>query len=303
MVTPGSTRKVWWKCAHGHSYSTSPSCRKRGDGCPVCAGKQVIPGVNDLKSQRPVLMQHWHWQKNHDINPATLYQRSTKHVWWICDCGKEFRASVARATGKCSSCTLMRVHNGINDIATVKPEFLESWDYQRNYPLTPDHIAANSVQKVWWKCACGAEFQKAPAKHNGKCPVCNQYHVVSGINDIATTHPHLLETWAFKENAVQPTQVSANSRYIAAWKCPHGHVHYKSIMQYLRSPNCKLCAMEQNRKYHKKRACMVRRKDGTTVCYDSIKEASTAEGYCVSTISRYCNNQRVAKNNEQWSWL
>ena len=41
MVTPGSHKRVWWKCAEGHVQKTAIYSRtgKQKCGCPVCAGK------------------------------------------------------------------------------------------------------------------------------------------------------------------------------------------------------------------------------------------------------------------------
>ena len=39
---------------------------------------------------------------------------------------------------------------GVNDLATVRPDLAAEWDYEANYPLTPQNVAANSGQKVYW---------------------------------------------------------------------------------------------------------------------------------------------------------
>ena len=41
MVTPGSHKRVWWKCHEGHVWKTAIYSRtgKQKCGCPVCAGK------------------------------------------------------------------------------------------------------------------------------------------------------------------------------------------------------------------------------------------------------------------------
>lgn len=35
-ITPGSNKKVYWKCKYGHSWEATPNSRKRGIGCPYC---------------------------------------------------------------------------------------------------------------------------------------------------------------------------------------------------------------------------------------------------------------------------
>ena len=33
-VTPGSDRKVWWRCSQGHEWESTIGSRTRGTGCP-----------------------------------------------------------------------------------------------------------------------------------------------------------------------------------------------------------------------------------------------------------------------------
>ena len=42
-VTYGSHQKVWWRCPQGHSYRSKVRILARGTGCPVCAGRVVLP--------------------------------------------------------------------------------------------------------------------------------------------------------------------------------------------------------------------------------------------------------------------
>jgi len=52
-TTLGSGKKVWWKCSRGHEWIADVNSRKKGNGCPVCAGKRVLIGYNDLASTHP----------------------------------------------------------------------------------------------------------------------------------------------------------------------------------------------------------------------------------------------------------
>lgn len=38
-VTPGSNKRVWWKCSNGHSWRSDVAGRVSGRGCPYCVGK------------------------------------------------------------------------------------------------------------------------------------------------------------------------------------------------------------------------------------------------------------------------
>lgn len=47
--------KVRWICRKDprHVWDAKVTDRRSGQGCAVCAGKKVIPGVSDLESQFP----------------------------------------------------------------------------------------------------------------------------------------------------------------------------------------------------------------------------------------------------------
>ena len=106
-----------------------------------------------------------------------------------------------------------------NSLATVHPELIVEWS-DRNLPLTPDSITFGSNKKVWWKGACGHEWETSvKARSNGeKCPICSGARVVTGINDLSTLKPELASEWSDK-NEKKPTEVMAFANSKAWWKC------------------------------------------------------------------------------------
>ena len=63
-LTYGSSKKVSWICSKGHKWVTSIYHRtSRGSNCPYCSNKKILPGYNDLQSQRPDLMCEWNYEK------------------------------------------------------------------------------------------------------------------------------------------------------------------------------------------------------------------------------------------------
>jgi hypothetical protein len=54
-VTVSSDKKVDWKCEFGHRWSAAIASRSSGRGCPVCVGKTVLKGFNDLATTNPEL--------------------------------------------------------------------------------------------------------------------------------------------------------------------------------------------------------------------------------------------------------
>ena len=110
-----------------------------------------------------------------------------------------------------------------NLLSEVHPELVAEWS-DKNLPLTPDRITYGSNKVVWWKGACGHEWQTSvKARSNGEnCPICSGARVVTGINDLSTLKPELASEWSEK-NEIKPTEVSIGSHKKVLWKCNLGH--------------------------------------------------------------------------------
>lgn len=82
-----SAKKFWWQCEKDsrHEFQSTVANRLRR-GCPVCAGQQVVPGVNDLATVRPEIASEWHETKNDGLSP-TMFTESSRRtkIWWQCD--------------------------------------------------------------------------------------------------------------------------------------------------------------------------------------------------------------------------
>ena len=110
-----------------------------------------------------------------------------------------------------------------NSLTEVHPELVSEWS-EKNLPLTPDDITFGSNKKVWWKGACGHEWETSiKARSNEeKCPICSGARVIAGINDLATLEPLLVKQWSEK-NKIKPTEVSIGSHKKVIWRCEKGH--------------------------------------------------------------------------------
>jgi len=123
-VTAGSGRKAWWRCDRGHAWEAAVRNRASGSGCTVCTGKQVLAGINDLATVRPDLAAQWHPDRNGELAPQDVTVGSNRKVWWRCDRGHAWKATVARRAGGrgCPVCAGKQVLAGFNDLATVRPD-------------------------------------------------------------------------------------------------------------------------------------------------------------------------------------
>lgn len=89
-VSLGSRYYAWWMCKEGHEWQAKIPGRVRGAGCPVCANKQVVPGVNDLATTEPELAAQWHPSKNGSLTPQQVSRGTCSPVWWQCEKGHEW---------------------------------------------------------------------------------------------------------------------------------------------------------------------------------------------------------------------
>jgi len=106
-VSAYSNKKVWWLCEKGHEWQAVINSRRNGVGCPFCAGKQAIEGINDLATINPNLALQWHTSKNGQLSPQNVKASSNRVVWWICEKGHEWKASIgSRNAGRgCPNCS------------------------------------------------------------------------------------------------------------------------------------------------------------------------------------------------------
>ncbi len=103
----GSSKKAHWVCSKRHKWVTSINHRTvRGTNCPYCSNKKILAGYNDLKSQRPDLMEEWDYEKN-SIDPEKVAVLSPKKAYWICSRGHRYEKAIYnRAKGiGCPICT------------------------------------------------------------------------------------------------------------------------------------------------------------------------------------------------------
>jgi len=110
--TCGSGKKVWWKCNKGHEWQAQIKSRNVGIGCPYCSGKKAIKGYNDLAKINPKLASEWNYEKNGFLKPEAFMPNSMKKVWWKCNKGHEWEATIVnRNKGRgCPYCYRLNKH-------------------------------------------------------------------------------------------------------------------------------------------------------------------------------------------------
>jgi DNA-directed RNA polymerase subunit RPC12/RpoP len=200
-------------------------------------------------SDNAQLMAEWNFEKNksYGSNPATLTCGSGKIVWWKCEHGHEWQATIAnKSKGHgCPYCAGQKVIRGYNDLQTINPKLSKEWNYCKNNGLTPENVMANSIKKVWWKCNNGHEWQTKVANRNrgNGCPYCCGRYAIKGKSDLNTINPILSEEWNYDKNGeLKPDNVTSNSNIKVWWKCAHGHEWKAAIKNRNQGRNCPYCS-------------------------------------------------------------
>lgn len=249
----GSHRKVAWRCELNHRWIAPVKTRAlQHSGCPICSGRQVLVGFNDLKTLNPeIASQAFGW----DAQSVTI--ASSKELEWKCSNNHIWRADVASRTvgGRngtgygCPYCSGKRVEPGFNDLSSKFPKIAldaDGWD--------PSQITSGSKKRLRWKCSLGHTWLAAVSDRTGSnssgCPFCTNQKVLPGFNDLATSNPQLAKELVSDD----PTQLIAGTNKKVRWQCKEGHqwlasVHSRSYSKAGRGcPTCAVTGYDPNQK-------------------------------------------------------
>lgn len=247
FVTAGSGKKAWWICNKGHEWEAPIYNRTSGRGCPYCSGNKVC-GDNSLQALYPDLAKQWHPNKNGKLTPNDVTSGTRKKVWWICEKGHEWEATIAsRKDGNgCPFCSNQRVC-AENSLQTLNPSLAKQWHPIKNGSLTPNDVTAGSNKKVWWICEKGHEWNvsvNSRNRTNSRCPYCTGRNAHE-LNRLQALNPELSKQWhPTKNGELTPKDVTAGSGKKVWWICEKGHNCAASIANRSKGRGCPVCDKE-----------------------------------------------------------
>lgn len=101
-----------------------------------------------LVSDYPELVRQWS-EKNGLLKPEKVTMGSNRKVWWVCEKGHEWQATVrSRVSGAgCPICSGREPWKGHDDLATTHPQLVKQWHPYKNGRLTPEKVKAGSHKK------------------------------------------------------------------------------------------------------------------------------------------------------------
>ena len=246
-VTAKSNRYIWWSCSGGHEWQSKVYHRTDGRGCPYCAGLKVIPNQNDLATLFPILVDEWHKSKNGNLQPSDVTSKSHIKVWWMCNKGHEYEASVQmRTRGEgCPVCAGRIIIPGENDLETYSKEIAQEWHPSKNNDKRPSDYAPHSNAYAWWKCSKGHEWKtQINNRTNGRgCPFCNQNRLIPEKTSLSAINPLLASQWHPTKNGSRtPENTSAFCNDKLWWLCNDKHEWVATVASRSYGNGCPYCS-------------------------------------------------------------
>lgn len=246
-ITDSSGKKIWWQCSKKHEWLSAPNSRNQKAACPVCSGRHLQAGVNDLATFQPNLATLWHKTRNGDLKPSSYRAGSSNVVWWQGECGHEWKRAIQNMVTNptCPQCYGNKVNPGKSDLATTNPELAAEWHPTKNGEQTPADYQAGNGYKAWWQCAEKHEWQASIySRKTRNCPVCAGQKIVAGFNDLATTHPKIASEWHPTKNGdLTPKDISKGGTTVIWWKCEKEHEwKIKAFPRTKRGNGCGKCS-------------------------------------------------------------
>ena len=133
-----------------------------------------------------------------------------------------------------------------NSIGIKIPQLVKEWHPTKNGLVTPYMLPCGTQKKVWWMCAKGHEWQssvysRTSRSHSG-CPVCSNKKIITGINDLTTIAPEILEFWDYEKNSILPSECYLWRNKKFWWKCDEGHTWEDTPYAVRKNQNpCPIC--------------------------------------------------------------
>lgn len=233
-----------------------PDIDMKKDELSIRAYYMNVLKENSVASVFPELIEEWDVDKNEGITPDIYSAGNNKKVWWKCENGHSWKASInTRGVRKlgCPYCAGQRVIAGENDFELWcqknNVKLLEEWDYEKNV-VKPNEIPRTYKEKMHWKCLRGHEWEATVYNRvNGTgCPICNtgnnvKRNKVSLVEWCVENNSNLCDEWNYEKNGeITPQSVTYGSHAKVWWKCSKGHEWEAQVKSRTYNHGCPFCS-------------------------------------------------------------
>ncbi len=209
--------------------------------------KRAIVGRTDLATVNPKLAAEFDKDKNIGISVVNLLPGSGQKVWWLCERGHSWEASVnSRSQGSgCPTCSKIKAIVGKTDLLTVNPNLAMEFDPIKNVGIRVIDLTAGSDKDVWWLCKNGHSWKSRVCLRSKGCgcPYCSRHKVLKGENDLQTANPALAEEFDTERNiGISPSDLLSGSDKKVWWRCKKGHRWQAKVFERSAGKGCPYCS-------------------------------------------------------------
>lgn len=239
-----ATKKYWWNCrkCHGVYQCSIPIRLENINTCPYCTKEKILKGFNSFEDLHPNLAKMWSSKNKLKTDEFIPNIKLRGYFKWNCyKCQLEFEArlfeildlskskELPQLNPACPYCTKKLPNPKTESLDVVKPFLIKEWKsklYGKICEVFPD-----SKRTVYWKCrVCQLNFRAKICDrsiNDSCCKNCNGYNIIPGVNDISTTHPHIIKEWDFLNNILLAKINTVGKRNIIKvwWICQENPNH------------------------------------------------------------------------------
>ena len=229
-VTAVLTNSYSWICHRQHTFTKLLKTMVKDQICRYCYS---------IRETHPELLSEWDFNKNYGIEPLEISQGSNKSIWWKCEHGHSWNASLVNRLQDNKRC------NVCLSLGFRFPSLLKEWNFEKNTDIDPMIIHAGSKTKVWWKCLLDHHWEGSIENRTGVkksiCPICARKNAaektrlikLSKSGNLEDKFPVVASKWNYDLNKdLTPKKISSNSHIPVWWTCGCGNI-YKRTPNYL----------------------------------------------------------------------
>lgn len=238
-----SRDKYYFICEEGHSFMRDPNHMRRSintttKGCPVCHGKRVVKGVNDLATLRPDLVDEFDKFFNPDLNLDEVTMHSNRLVSVACKgCGNMFETTIYNWVNGlvcfCEDCRKRQYSKAEKELSST----IKSWginvveesnilgDYSLDIYIPSKSIAVEYNGLYWHSDA----VRKDSNYHYKKYKLCEE----RGIQLIYVWEDDYINKREIVLNLLRNKLGLSNNRKVDARNCLVCQEEYKDVKEFL----------------------------------------------------------------------
>lgn len=195
-------------------------------------------------------------------------------------------------------------------LAELYPIIAKEWDYEKNYPLTPDKVAAHAGKKAYWICSKGHSYSSEIASRTAKrpcgCPICSNKGSALyrdgkyvGEHSLLKERPDIAAEFMEGKNGILASEISVQSNKKAWFKCSKcGHEWPSKVNNRTSSNNqgCPKCGREKIRLSRCRPVICIE----TNIEYESVSDAERKTG--VHNVSACCRGRLETSGGFHWKY-